>query len=455
MDTNTEQLQILKVWRDNPDIFVQQAFNVKPELWQLEALKDVRDHDRISIRSGHGVGKTAYLAWVILWWLLTRYPSKVACTAPTSSQLGDVLWGELNIWIKRLPEGFQNLLEWKADKIEFVPDKGCYAVARTARREQPEAFQGYHSEHMMFIVDEASGVDDIIFQVGEGAMSSRGAKTILTGNPTRTSGYFYDTFHKMRAYWKCRKVSCDESSRVDPKQIQRMADNYGTDSNIYRVRVLGDFPAVDDDAVIPLDLCEAALSRDVEIIDVPVVWGVDVARFGDDSSALAKRQGNYLLEKTRIWKGKDTMQTTGIISDEYFNAVKKPDAIYVDSIGIGAGVVDRLRELGLPVHGVNVAETPAVGEKYMRLRDELWFNTRDWLVKRDCKLADDEALIGELTAPRYGFTSGGKIKVEGKDEMKKRGVVSPNRADAFNLTFAGGNVRTRRNVLKYPYLGIT
>jgi phage terminase large subunit len=450
-----DEASALHRWKHNPDLFVIQAFGVTPEKWQIEALKNVALHDRISIRSGHGVGKTAYIAWIIIWWLLTRNPAKVACTAPTSSQLSDVLWGELNIWIKRLPESFQALLEWKSDRVEFVPDKGSYAVARTARREQPEAFQGYHSENMLFIVDEASGVDDIIFQVGEGAMSSHGAKTILTGNPTRTSGYFFDTHHKMRGYWKTMKVSCSDSTRVDPKQIERMASNYGVDSNVYRVRVLGDFPAVDDDAVIPLDLCEEALIREVDMIDCPIIWGVDVARFGDDSSALAKRQGNYLLEKTRVWKGKDTMQTSGMVSEEYNQALVKPDAIYIDSIGIGAGVVDRLKELGLPVFGVNVSESPAIAEKYMRLRDELWFNTREWLQKRDVRLADDEALIGELTAPRYGFTSSGKIKVEGKDEMKKRGVVSPNRADAFNLTFAGGNVRTRRSKLAYPYLGIS
>ena len=451
-----KEVEVLRNWKKNPELFVRQALGVVPEKWQVEALNNIRDFDRLSIRSGHGVGKSSLMAWIVIWWLLTRYPAKVACTAPTSSQLGDVLWGELSLWHKRLPESFQALLDVKADKVEFTPDaKGSYAVARTARREQPEAFQGYHSEHMLFLVDEASGVDDIIFQVGEGAMASKGAKTLLAGNPTRTSGYFFDTFHKMRSTWKTMKVSCAESTRVPPEYIEQMAQRYGTDSNIYRVRVLGEFPAVDDDAVISLDLCEQALNRDVEMIDVPIVWGVDVARFGDDSSALAKRQGNYQLEPTRLWKGKDTMQTSGIVAEEYNQSIKKPDAIYIDSIGIGAGVVDRLKELGLPVFGINVSESPAIADKYMRLRDELWFNTRDWLAKRDCCLADDEALIGELTSPRYAFTSSGKIKVEGKDEMKKRGVVSPNRADAFNLTFAGGNVRTRRIILKYPYLGIS
>lgn len=446
---------VLSTWAKDPALFVRQAFKVEPEKWQVEALNAIRDNDRVSIRSGHGVGKTAYVAWVIIWWLLTRYPSKVACTAPTSAQLGDVLWGELSIWIKKMPPKFQELLDWKNDKVEFTPDKGCYAVARTARREQPEAFQGYHAEHMLFVADEASGIDDIIFQVGEGAMSSRGAKTILTGNPTRTSGYFFDTFHKMRAYWKTMKVSCADSTRVDPKFIQRMLDNYGEDSNIYRVRVLGDFPSTDDDSVISLDLCEAAMIREVDTIDTEEVWGVDVARFGDDCSALAKRQGNTQVEPVRIWKGKDTMQTTGIIVEEYQKATKKPAAIYVDSIGIGAGVVDRLRELGLPVHGINVSECPSIGDKYMRLRDELWFGTKEWLGGRDVKLhPKDEHLIGELTGPRFSFTSSGKIKVEGKEEMKKRGVPSPNRADAWNLTFGGGSVRLKRTKLNYPSLGV-
>jgi hypothetical protein len=206
--------------------------------------------------------------------------------------------------------------------------------------------------------------------------------------------------------------------------------------------VLGEFVAAAD-GVISLELCESAKARDVKpIASAKVVWGVDVARFGDDSSALAKRKGNVQLEPVKEWWGKDTMQVAGLIKAEWDATPEKerPVAINVDVIGIGAGVVDRLKELGLPVVGVNVSESEAVNSKsdrqYNRLRDELWFKSREWLEAKDCKLCDDEETIAELTTPTYSILSNGLIKVEGKDEMKKRGVKSPNRADAWNNTFA-------------------
>ena len=178
--------------------------------------------------------------------------------------------------------------------------------------------------------------------------------------------------------------------------------------------------------------------------------------FGDDSTALAKRQGNVQLEPTIEWFGLDTMQTVGRIKQAYESARLKPVSINVDVIGIGAGVVDRLRELGLPVFGVNVAESASDDGKYNRLRDELWFRGRDWLAARDCAMhPDDNALVGELTTPRYSILSNGKIKAEGKDELKKRGVASPNRADAWLLTFAYGMGKgSWGGTLKYPSMGV-
>lgn len=265
------------------------------ENWQKTALIAFAKHDRIAIRSGHGVGKTALLAIIIIMWLLTRYPAKIACTANTSSQLEQVLWGEIDKWVRKLPDGFKKLLELKSDMLSFLGDpKQCFAVARTARKEQPEAFQGFHSENMLFIIDEASGVDDIIFEIGRGAMSSRGAKTVMTGNPTRTQGYFYDAFHTMRRFWHCLHVPCTASTRVSEQYIEECKEEYGEDSNSFRVRVLGEFPIEGDDIVIPLHVVEAAISREVDRIPSDEVWGLDVARFGDDRTALAKRAGNYL-----------------------------------------------------------------------------------------------------------------------------------------------------------------
>lgn len=453
-DDQTQFVEMLAAWRDDPNLFAKEALGATPEKWQADALRLLKDNDRISIRSGHGVGKSTLLAWIIWWFEVTRFPALVACTAPTSTQLSDVLWGALIKWHKRLPEAIGGMFEVKADRIELRESRTeSFVAARTARKEQPEAFQGYHAENMLFVVDEASGVDDIIFQVGEGSMSTAGAKTLLVGNPTRVSGYFYETFHKMRGTWATMKVGCEDSTQVSKQYIEQMAQRYGRDSNVFRIRVLGEFPTTEDDAVIPLFLCESAVDRDVDVVEGSVVWGLDVARFGDDRTALAKRQANHLLEPIRSWKGLDLMQTCGRVASEYAEAKKKPSMIFVDAIGMGAGVVDRLKEIGLPVTGINVAECPSVADKYMRSRDELWFKCREWLEGLDVKMPKDDQLIAELTAVKYGYTSSGKIKVEGKAEMKKRGAISPDLADAFNLTFAYQG--QRRNVtLNYQRIGV-
>jgi hypothetical protein len=211
---------------------------------------------------------------------------------------------------------------------------------------------------------------------------------------------------------------------------------YGEESNPYRVRVLGEFPKADDDTVIPYELIEAAATRDVVANpDAPEVWGLDVARFGTDSSCLVKRKSNIILD-IRTWRNLDLMTLTGAVVAEYNAADKKPMEILVDSIGLGAGVVDRLRELKLPARGINVSESPALGTTYANLRAELWYKAKAWLEKRDCKIPSNERLIGELAAIRYGFMSNGKIKIESKDDMRRRGLPSPDCADAFCLTFA-------------------
>ncbi|MCB0221645.1 MAG: hypothetical protein KDH09_18255, partial [Chrysiogenetes bacterium] len=187
---------------------------------------------------------------------------------------------------------------------------------------------------------------------------------------------------------------------------------------------------------------EAAVGRPVGDSDKAIVWGLDVARFGDDSTALAKRRGSGLLEPVKEWRKLDLMQTVGRVAREYDETpvADRPGAINVDVIGLGGGVVDRLRELGYPVRGINVGEAAATDPaRYMRQRDELWFKARDWFVSMAVRLPKDDGLIAELVQPKYRLESSGKIKVESKDEMKKRGFRSPNKADAFCLTFAGGD----------------
>ena len=433
-----EQVEIMMALAKDPVLFVRSIIGVEPEEWQKKALYAVRDNDRVAIRSGHGIGKTAFLSWLILWWLSTRTPARIACTANTASQLSDILWAEVAKWHRRLPEYFQKNIEVKSDKVQVI-GADSFAVARTARRETPEALQGFHSDNMLFLIDEASGVDDLIFEVGEGAMSTEGAKTVMTGNPTRSSGYFYEAFNKMRERFFTLKVASSDSTQVSETFIEDMKMKYGEESNIFRVRVLGEFPEADDDTIIPLHIIQSAVNREQVAADTtPVVWGLDVARYGSDRTALCKRKGNVVTEPIRHWRNKDLMEICGIILSEYETTPypERPQEILIDSIGLGAGVVDRLIELELPARGINVAESPSMGDKYGRLRDELWFNAKEWFEHRDCSIPDQEELISDLSAPRFKFLSNGKLKAEGKDEMKKRGLSSPDLADSFCLTFA-------------------
>lgn len=443
--TTNLAMSVLERWRHKPATFVKDVFKISPEPWQETVLSDLANHGRVSVRSGHGVGKSAVDAWAILWFMNVFYPCKIPCTAPTSHQLEDILWPELAKWYRRMPDDHQAYFNLRADRLEakFAP-KESFAVARTARPEQPEALQGFHSDNLLFVLDEASAIADIVFEVSEGALSTPGARVLMTSNPTRTSGYFFDSHNRSRARWRPHRVSCLDSSLVAADYATGMAERYGADSNVYRVRVLGDFPISEDDVVIPLQLLEAAVGRTIDKTPVEkIIWGLDVARFGDDSNALAKRQLRRLMEPVREWRGKDLMQTTGMVMNEYLAQpdALKPDVIMVDSIGLGAGVVDRLRELGAPAMGCNVAESSSTKQLYNRLRDELWFKGREWFASLEVTMPDDDETLAELSVAKYKYTSTGKLQVESKDEMKKRGIHSPNRADAFLMTFATTDLR--------------
>jgi hypothetical protein len=375
----------------------------------------------------------------MLWFLLTRYPVKVVVTAPTSAQLYDALFAELKRWVKELPQPIQELLDVKQERIELKASATeAFISARTSRAEQPEALQGVHSDNVMLVADEASGVPEAVFEAAAGSMSGHNALTILLGNPVRSSGFFFETHNRLKDEWWTRRVSCLDSTRVSKEYVQDMKSRYGEESNAYRIRVLGEFPRSDDDTIIPMELLESAKHRDTRAYeDAPIVWGLDVARFGSDSSVLCKRQSNVVQTLER-WRNLDLMQLTGAVVAQYeaCDHKNRPAEILVDSIGLGAGVVDRLRELKLPCRGINVSESPAMGGTYLNLRAELWHKAKAWLEKRDCKIPNNEDLIGELATVRYTFTSNGKIKIESKDDIRRRGLKSPDMADAFVLTFA-------------------
>ena len=426
-------------WRSHPVDFVKEVFQAEPDVWQADALNALVTESRIAVRSGHGVGKSTFLAWALLWFLTTRYPAKIPCTAPSSNQMFDVLWSEVRLWIRRMPEALASQYDIISDRISLMGGAmESFASARTARREQPDALQGFHAENLLFLIDEAAGVDDIIFQVAGGALSTKGAMIILAGNPTTTTGYFARAFKPGSGFWT-RTVSCLEAKQVDPQFVADMKRDYGEDSDVYRVRVLGLPPNEDQDSLIPFELVESACSREITVDKKGVIWGLDVARFGNDTSCLVKRYPRGVIDEPMVWSKLDTMQLAGRVKAEYDKTPEKerPSSIYIDSIGLGAGVVDRLFELGLPAVGINVSENAALlSELVHRQRDELWWNAKVWLESREVKLIKHDRLINELVSIKRGFTSAGKIQVESKDQMKRRGLRSPDVADAFVLTFA-------------------
>ena len=442
---NNPFVEFVKLYKNNPVLFVKEVLNTEPDAWQVEFLNHIAaGNRRISVRSGHGVGKSTASAWAMIWYLFLRFPVKVVVTAPTSSQLYDALFAEVKRWVKVLPPMLADQLEVKQDRIEVKDaNEEAFISARTSRAEQPEALQGVHSDNVMLVADEASGVPEKVFEAASGSMSGHNAVTLLLGNPVRSSGFFYDTHNRLAGDWVTMRVSCADSPRVSEAYIEEMKSRYGEESNAYRIRVLGEFPRSDEDTVIPMELLDLAMNRDVEASPyAPLVWGLDVARFGSDRSALCKRRGNAVIEPIKTWKNLDLMQLTGAVVAE-FEALApsdRPEEILVDSIGLGAGVVDRLKELNLPARGINVSESPAMGGTYRNLKAELWYKAKAWLEQRDCRLPKDELLVAELATVRYMFTSNGKIQIESKDDIKKRGLASPDKADAFCLTFASDAV---------------
>ena len=429
-------------YQRRPLDFVLEVLGAAPDPWQYEALTALqRGHTRLSIRSGHGVGKTTFLSWVLLWHACCRFPQKAVCTAPSAQQLYDALWAELLLWLRRLPPAWQALFHPTSDRVELRsrPDES-FISARTSRQEQPEALQGIHALFVLLIADEASGIPEAVFEAASGSMSTPGAITILTGNPTRSTGFFHKTHTSDADRWWTKRVSSEDSKRVSRDFIEEMAQRYGRNSNAFRVRVLGEFPASQGDTLMGAEVVEQAMERAIPAnMEEPEVWGVDAARFGVDSSVLIKRRGFVIPELPRSWIGLDTMQLAGVIKNEYDRIVYEPHrpyAIVVDSIGIGAGVEDRLREQGLPVIGVNVAETPSVEGRYRRQRDELWQLCADWFATRKPSLPWHDRLRDDLVGPTYTFTSDGRLIVESKAEMRARGLPSPDFADSLCLTFA-------------------
>lgn len=459
MELNKSVLKKLTEWKNSPLLFVKECIQVTPTEQQIELLCNIQKEKRITVRSGHGVGKDGVTSWIILWFMATRPYAKVVCTAPTARQLRDILRSEISKWVRKSVLADEFVMQKEKFFHKEAPDEWwCRFISpsvKASKEDQAETLAGIHSEHLLIIVDESSGVPDPTFIPLEGALTQADNKVLLIGNMTRNTGYFFDShFHAeiskdwFKLHWDSRK-----SSNVDKSFPEYMARKYGINSNVYRIRVEGEPPLQDDTVLIPLYWAEQCIGQDEFLVaeDEPLYLGVDVARYGDDSSIIMPRRG-LKIDPWETFNGLNTITLGGFINQTYQEL--GADGVAIDVIGVGAGVADWLEKHNLRgLHQVNVTEASSDIAEYDRLRDELWCRVRDNCMLGKYYFPDTkkfgeimslgQELANELSSVRYGFNKHGGIKVESKKEMKSRGVMSPNIADALCLTEYFHNPTTR------------
>lgn len=343
-------------YKDRPVEFVKDIIGVTPDDIQGEILESVANNQLTSVRSGHGIGKSALESWLIYWYMCTRPFPKIPCTAPTKHQLHDILWAEVAKW--RTP-AIQTEIEWTQEKLYMKSNpENWFAVPRTAT--QPDALQGFHADHLLYIIDEASGVKDVVFEPVLGSLSTQDAKLIMCGNPTQLSGFFFDSHNKNRTIYKTFKVSGENSKRVSKDYIQMIIDMYGLDSDVYRVRVAGEFPKAMPDSFIQLDWVENC-SKKVPSRNYPtsrIDIGVDVARYGDDETIINTMFDKKYQQPLNVLHHNDTMQVVGkivqVVEQLRVKYIGIPIHIKIDCDGLGVGVYDRLKEIKQQKGWINV-----------------------------------------------------------------------------------------------------
>ena len=420
------------------------------QLWskQCDVLRAVTAGRRVAVKSGNGLGKDFTAAVAILWYLGAHDPGIVLSTAPTFRQVRHVLWRQLHRLHRRAAGRLGG--ELLDTRWELADDR--YALGLSASG--ADQFQGFHCENMLVVVDEAEGVSEPIYEAVEALMTSANPKLLLIGNPTVTYGAFHRAFHQESGIYRTITISALESPNVaagrvvvpgltTAEWVEERRAIWGDDSPLFRARVMGEFPDRSDDGLISSADIEAALlppgarpapERGSELFGAePAVIGVDVARYGPDRSVIVVRRGNVVVD-VQVYSGIDTMELVGYVvvaMREY-----APERVNIDVVGLGSGVVDRLREQGLTrVRGVSGAESPVREAACANLRAEGYWTLRQRFAQRAIRIPNDPELIAELSSLRYTFSSRGKVLMESKEDLRRRGRRSPDKADALMLAF--------------------
>ena len=441
---------------DDPYSFVMLAFpwgtgaleGKRPEEWQVQLLKDIRDKLltvqealKFALASGHGIGKSALVAWLVLWALCTFPETRGIVTANTEKQLLTKTWPEVRKWFNLCI--CKHWFEMTATSI-FSADERYKQSWRIDMipwsKSNPDAFAGLHNQgkRLIVIFDEASQIWDKIWEVTEGAMTDLGTQILWLafGNPTQNTGCFYDCFHKNRDYWDTRQIDSRTVSFTNKAQIAKWVAQYGEDSDFIKVRVRGVFPSQASNQLIPLNVVLEAQQRQVyEDKSAPLLMMIDVARYGDDESVIRFRQGrdarSFPIKRYQKMDNHTLAREVAKMIDYY-----KPDGVFIDGGGVGGGVVDNLRAWKYQVIEVNFGETKKSldqPDRYVNKRAEMYDALLDWLVNGGA-IDDDAGLKEDLTAIQY-FFNGQKMQLMSKEDMKATGLPSPDDSDCLAMSF--------------------
>ena len=437
----------LRRWAAEPWNFVREAFDLEPDAWQDDALHRIAKPEtrRLALKACKGPGKTALLAWIILWFLSTRYQAKVGATSITEANIDSNLWPELSKWLSRskfLQAGFV----WSASRVSRKSDPNWFAVKRTWPKSgnaeaQADALAGLHADNIMFVLDESGGIPQNVMVTAEAVLANEGgeAKVVQAGNPTHTTGPLYRACTIDRALWEVITITGDpddpmRSPRISVQWANEQIASYGRDNPWVLVNVLGQFPPSSINALLGAEEVEAAMKRHLRVHEYN--WaqrrlGVDVARFGDDRSVIFPRQG-LASWKPAIMRGARTTD----IAARVIGAIQRfnPELILVDDTGHwGHGVIDNLHAARMNPIGVNYAGK-AHDPRYKNKRVEMWLKGAE-AIRNGAALPYLPDMIAELTEPTYTFANGVFV-LEDKDQIKKRLGKSPDLADAYMTTYA-------------------
>jgi hypothetical protein len=445
-------------YRDDPARFVLDCFEWDegegPTPYQSEILRELSARRRVAVRSPHGSGKTAAAAWLTLWFALTRdaMPGgdwKVVTTASAWRQLTHYLWPELHKWARRLrwDRIGRGRFDERAELLGLVL-KLTHGEAFAAASDKPDLIEGAHASHLLYVFDEAKAIPPATWDAAEGALASGQCYALAISTPGEPQGRFYEIHSRKPGYedWWTRHVTlaeCVSAGRVSPEWAEQRKLQWGEGSAVYQNRALGEFASSEEDGVIPLAWIEAA-NRRWEALNDSGEWGefscvgVDVGR-GGDATVLALRHGDAIRELRRSSK-RDTMETTGAVAG--ILQAHGGQAI-VDVIGIGAGVVDRLKEQGKAVKAFNASEHTDAKDRsgelgFINKRSAAWWRLRELFDPangHEIALPPDDLLTGDLTAPHWRDMSAGKIAVESKEDIRKRLGRSTDDGDAVVMAF--------------------